>query len=279
MPATGSRTRAPRRSRGTRRGACRESRRPRRRRGRPAQRRGACATGPRMRAATRRSRGRPRGSRLQTVDAQRRHEHRASIKQPSASAGRSGAQSAAAQASAASRSPTGKTFTSPGMSIAKARTASPSIRWFGDDGAALPASEVRRPELHVLPCRSDRVLVVLRPELVHEPDLAATRSGHVDPRREHLLGGLDLADGLERESAIAASRCRTNPSSTGIGFSHQSVPSLSKTATRSSGGISCAASAKETIACVVAVSCHDARLISRAPHLPHRPSSRGPGRS
>ena len=31
------------------------------------------------------------------------------------------------------------------------------------------------------------------------------------------------------------------PSSTGIGFSHHSVPSLSKTATRSSGGTVCAA--------------------------------------
>jgi hypothetical protein len=41
----------------------------------------------------------------------------------------------------------------------------------------------------------------------------------------------------------------------GIGFSHQSVPSLSKTATRSSGRISRAAvSTNSTIACVVAVS-------------------------
>ena len=43
------------------------------------------------------------------------------------------------------------------------------------------------------------------------------------------------------------------PSSIGIGFSHQSVPSLSKTATRSSGGTDCAApSANSTIACFVA---------------------------
>jgi hypothetical protein len=35
---------------------------------------------------------------------------------------------------------------------------------------------------------------------------------------------------------MAASRCRMKPSSIGIGFSHHSVPSLSNTATRSSGG-------------------------------------------
>jgi hypothetical protein len=35
---------------------------------------------------------------------------------------------------------------------------------------------------------------------------------------------------------MAASRCTTKPSSIGIGFSHHSVPSLSNTATRSSGG-------------------------------------------
>ena len=45
------------------------------------------------------------------------------------------------------------------------------------------------------------------------------------------------------------------PTSTGIGFSHQSVPSLSKTAIRSSGGTVCAApSANATIASVVSVS-------------------------
>ena len=50
------------------------------------------------------------------------------------------------------------------------------------------------------------------------------------------------------------------PSSTGIGFSHQSVPSLSNTATRSSGGTDCAAvSANATIASRVAVSFQDAR--------------------
>jgi hypothetical protein len=48
------------------------------------------------------------------------------------------------------------------------------------------------------------------------------------------------------------------PSSTGIGFSHQSVPSLSKTATRSSGGTDWAAvSANSTIACFVAPSFQD----------------------
>ena len=35
---------------------------------------------------------------------------------------------------------------------------------------------------------------------------------------------------------MAASRCRTKPSSIGIGFSRQRVPSLSNTATRSAGG-------------------------------------------
>jgi hypothetical protein len=35
---------------------------------------------------------------------------------------------------------------------------------------------------------------------------------------------------------MAASRCRTKSSSIGIGFSHHRVPSLSNTATRSSGG-------------------------------------------
>ena len=53
------------------------------------------------------------------------------------------------------------------------------------------------------------------------------------------------------------------PSSTGIGFSDQSVPSLSNTATRSSGGTVCAApSAKATIASRVAVSFHEASVIA-----------------
>ena len=46
----------------------------------------------------------------------------------------------------------------------------------------------------------------------------------------------------------------------GSGFSHQSVPSLSKTATRSSGGTDCAAvSANATSASRVGVSFQDAR--------------------
>ena len=43
-------------------------------------------------------------------------------------------------------------------------------------------------------------------------------------------------------SAIAASRFRMRPSAIGIGFSHHRVPSLSKTATRSSGGTAVALS-------------------------------------
>src|SRR5262245_52157844 len=55
------------------------------------------------------------------------------------------------------------------------------------------------------------------------------------------------------------------PSSTGIGFSHQSVPSLSKTATRSSRGTDCAAdSAKETIASFAAPSFQDSSVISHS---------------
>jgi hypothetical protein len=52
-----------------------------------------------------------------------------------------------------------------------------------------------------------------------------------------------------------------NPSSIGIGFSHQSVPSLSKTAMRSSAGtksappLSVMRSTNSTIACFEARSC------------------------
>jgi hypothetical protein len=57
---------------------------------------------------------------------------------------------------------------------------------------------------------------------------------------------------------VPEKRWSRKSSSIGIGFSHESVPSLSKTATRSSGGTDFAAlSAKSTIAWVVAVSFHD----------------------
>jgi hypothetical protein len=44
-----------------------------------------------------------------------------------------------------------------------------------------------------------------------------------------------------------------NPSSIGIGFSHQSVPSLSKTATRSGGGTESATAATKSTIAVFAV--------------------------
>ena len=56
---------------------------------------------------------------------------------------------------------------------------------------------------------------------------------------------------------------RMKPSSIGIGFSHHRVPSLSNTATRSSGATKSGppsrvtASTKETMALRVAVSLHD----------------------
>jgi hypothetical protein len=68
------------------------------------------------------------------------------------------------------------------------------------------------------------------------------------------------------------------PSSIGIGFSHQRVPSLSNTATRSSGGTSrVAASTNSTIACRVALSCQDAS--SAMPVTGALSRGRGGGRS
>jgi hypothetical protein len=67
---------------------------------------------------------------------------------------------------------------------------------------------------------------------------------------------------------MTATRCTMKPSSIGIAFSHQRVLSLSKTATRSSCGISRAAvSTNSTIVCVVPVSFHDVNA-STIPYWP-----------